>query len=226
MGLAEVARQPPPALHVGDDRSDSILAVSVIRVLATMLLGNFAVLQRRVLLRRGEFFRKRGLERNEPRLLRLESLQDSVHVLCGRDLVENLRRIGGMVRIKDRGAHARVADAPGAGVPRIAQDRAGELQLCFRGLLLAQISGKVGRRIIARLESLAPNVAKKRDRAFGALHRLGAAGPDRLIIPALIKNLDRGLLRLAIDEPGQVAGDQCLQLRIRILLKSVWKFRR
>jgi hypothetical protein len=111
-------------------------------------------------------------------------------------------------------------------VPRIAQDRAGELQLCFCRLLLGQIGGEVGRRIVTRFEPLAFDVAKKRDRAFGALQRVGAAGPDRLVIARLIEALGRRLLRFAIDELRQVARDQSLQLRTRILLKSVWEFRR
>ena len=97
-------------------------------------------------------------------------------------------------------------------MPRVTQNRAGELQLGLRRLLLAQISGEIGRRIIARLESLALDVAKKCDGAVGALQCLGAAGPDRLVIPALIEAFGRRLLRLAIDEARKAASNQVVQL--------------
>src|SRR5262245_65664477 len=121
MGFAEIARQPAPALHIGNDRVGRIPPASLVGFLAAMLLRSLAILKRGVVLWRCELFGERGFECLEARLLRLEALQDRIHVPCRRDLVEDISRIGGMIWREDRGADARVAHPPRAGMPPIAQ---------------------------------------------------------------------------------------------------------
>ncbi len=195
MELAHVLRQPAPALHVCDDPVDQFRsAASIGACVAVVLVGT--LVNRLPRKSPGQF----SFQRLERGMLRLERAQDVGHILRFRKSRQDVAGIDGLRWIKDRPAHASESYSSGAGVAGIFEQRSGELQFALRRIFVAAGGGQVRCRIVLWIQAFGRHVTEKIDGGCATSIGFWTAGPERLKIPLLIKNADRILLGLAVDE--------------------------
>src|SRR6266851_2406420 len=103
-----------------------------------------------------------------------------------RDAAEDVRRLGQRLRQLDVAAHAGVRKAPGLQVPRIGENRAGELELGL-GQRIGSETGKIRRLVIAGLEAVGVGALQAGDDRSGARILDAFVEPERREIAVLVE---------------------------------------
>ena len=185
MRLAEVARHPAPALHVGDQRVDEG---------CLFLFARFGQL---------------GLQRLVGCMRRVIGAECIGDIAGVRDVRQHVSGLGKFQLVEDRAAHAREADPAGARMARESQDGLRQRQLVLRELV--GFARKARQWIVGRLEPVGADAAQECGRRLGAIGWFAVGSPQRRKPAIAIERFNARAILLAFDDAVEFRRDHLAQ---------------
>ena len=197
VSMAEVARQPAPALHVGDNALDLFARLGrrddgghLLRAFAPAgwscgRLGDEST----SLDRTGAQFGELLFERLEATVRRIEAFERGAGIGCFGDFSQDIGRRRRVIAVVDFRHHPARRDAAGGEMAGISEHRIAERDVGVGEFLRAGGDAECRDLIVARVEPVGGGVRQLRHHRFGARVELAVGGPQRRIIARGIEGL-------------------------------------